>query len=69
VEQFGLTEYHLLKRGTRRSLCGIDVDFHNGHTVATNSQELTCPNCMRLVYLELSQPPVPAQPQMFLIPA
>jgi hypothetical protein len=69
VEEFGPTEYHLLQHGTRRSLCGIDIDLHDGHTVATNSRELICPQCMRLVFLEYSRPPVPAEPQLFLVPA
>lgn len=68
VEDFGLTEYHLLAHGTRRSLCGIDVDL-DGHTVATTSQELTCSQCMRLVFLEYSRPPVPAESRLFLVPA
>jgi hypothetical protein len=69
VEDFGLTEYHLLERGTRRSLCGVQVDFEDGHTVATNSQELTCPHCMRLVFLEYAQPPEPTERWLFLVPA
>lgn len=69
MEEFGLTEYHLLQRNTRVSLCGVPVDYRDGHTVATNSREVTCPHCLRLVYLEQSRPPLPAEPRSFLVPA
>ncbi len=50
-----------------RAQCGIDVDFRDGHIVVINSRELTCPHCMRLVSLEYARPPVPAEPQLFLL--
>jgi len=38
LEDIGLTEFHLLERNSRVSLCGVPVDLRDGHTVATSSR-------------------------------
>jgi hypothetical protein len=67
VEEFGLTEYHILQRNTRTSLCGVRVDLRDGHTVATNSREVMCQHCLRLVYLQYSVAPVAAERRLFFV--
>jgi hypothetical protein len=62
-ELIGLTEFHLLDK-TRRALCGVHVDLREGHAAATNSREVTCPHCLRLVFLEYSRPLSPAEPRI-----